>query len=253
MIVQYTVGLPSTNAEYDASVLFLSIGAITTVSSILTATLLVREYVMVIINELKSIAARDKLTDILNRRGFEEYLPEIMDYAREGGAEVGLIVIDIDHFKAVNDTYGHGFGDDVIIALGHMLSAHKGDDGLAVRLGGEEFLLAVPVQSLDEACALAELIRQRWSRQSHYFQSSEVRCTASFGVSLLREAESVSAAISRADQALYGAKQTGRNKVQSEADLQVAKLNYVAAQMQMANQGKFAMDADSGPVTKKKR
>jgi len=241
LIVNHHVGLFSMDMAYDASVLFLNFGALTAVFSVLIATLLVREYVMVIINDLKNIAAKDKLTDISNRRGFEDSMPQLIEYAKAQNRDICFIVLDIDHFKAVNDTYGHGFGDDIIMALARLLAAHKSPEGLAVRLGGEEFLLAMPVSSLDEACTMAELIRERWSRRHHYCQTEDVRCTASFGVSMLRQGEPISAALARADQALYGAKKTGRNKVKSEEDLQVAKLNFSASQMRQANEGHFSM------------
>lgn len=240
LLVHNHAGLLGTGWALETSELLLSFGVVTAVCSVLMATLLVREYVMVIINDLKDIAARDKLTNILNRRGFEERIPDLIEAGQAKNCDVCFIVLDIDHFKAVNDTHGHGFGDEVIFALGRMLAAHKSTEGLAVRLGGEEFLLAMLVSSLDEGRTIAELIRERWSRLDHYTLLNNVRCTASFGVSLLREGEPTRIALARADQALYGAKQTGRNRVRSEEDLQIAKLNYSAQQMQLAAQGEYS-------------
>lgn len=237
-IVWYMIGLPSANAEYDTSGLFMTMGMITTLFTVCAAMLLVREYIILIIEDLKFTANRDKLTGLLNRRGFEdEAMESLIAQTRTTQFQVAIILFDIDHFKLINDTYGHGIGDDILRGLGNLLSAHKGKDGVAARLGGEEFVLAIPAVSLEAACAQAELLRERVARQTCYDDATEVKCTASFGVSLCQPGEPFACAIARADEALYGAKQTGRNQVKSEADLQVAKLRRAVLNMKLANEG----------------
>lgn len=219
LIVVYMLSLPGTNLEADISTLFLRIGALTTTASVVMATLLVREYVLLIIKELKEIAAQDELTKVFNRRGFEEAIHGATKKANKQGLKMSFIVLDIDHFKQVNDTYGHGFGDDVLAALGKLLNAHKAKQRLAARMGGEEFVFAVPVRCLDEARMVAELIKERWRRCRHFYNGDEIRCTASFGVALHTEGETLAATLERADRALYRSKKLGRDKVQTELDL----------------------------------
>lgn len=231
VIVGFMVGLSSKHAEYDTSMLYIRMGVITTLSSIGSATFLVREYFMLIIEELRVNANRDKLTGLLNRRGFEDTVDGMIAKADAGKGEIAVIMLDIDRFKELNDSYGHGLGDEVLRALGMLLNTHKGPEGLAVRMGGEEFLLLLPVTELEQGLTQTRLLRERWARQRFYGLCEEIISTASFGVSLYQKGEPISAAISRADKALYHAKQTGRNRVISEFDLRTDALKSVAAKM----------------------
>lgn len=223
-VIGYYVGLPSTPLDYDRSALFLTMGLLTMVAALLCAALLVREAIVVIIGELKTLANRDELTGILNRRGFDEAVEDFSRTAQSKGHQFAILAVDIDYFKRINDTYGHGFGDRVIHSLGQMLCAHHGDDGLAGRVGGEEFVMALAVSSLEEACHMAELLRQRWARQTFFADQEDVRSTASFGVSLHRADQSLAMTIAQADKALYHAKQSGRNRVSTDQDVRLAAL-----------------------------
>ncbi len=124
-----------------------------------------------------------------------------------------ILLADIDHFKAINDRFGHQFGDKVIAGFASMLRDHSPDHGCAARLGGEEFAVLLPGVSLDHAIALAE--RMCLSLEARQWPQNATDCvvTASFGVTLLGGGETFPTAIARADELLYRAKQGGRNCV----------------------------------------
>ena len=229
IVTYFTVGLPQTRAEYDASILFTAVRFAVGVMSLGTAMLLVGEYLGVMISDLKNLADRDKLTGLLNRRGFENQFQTLCATSQTDKKQVALILLDIDFFKSVNDNYGHVVGDAVIRALADVLTVHSGKEGMAARLGGEEFVVVLPVSSLDEAEQCAELIRLRWQKRVHYSSDTEFRSTVSIGIALTAPGDhTVVATLERADDALYLAKKTGRNKTVSEADLNVAKLRMSA-------------------------
>jgi diguanylate cyclase (GGDEF)-like protein len=127
-----------------------------------------------------------------------------------------LLFIDIDHFKKINDTYGHNIGDQVLLAFVDTLSKNTRTQDLLARWGGEEFVLACPDTSLENACGLAEKLR-RCIEENNWPKA--LRVTASFGVAQLLEGESPTDFIARADKALYVAKAQGRNcvRVSSQA------------------------------------
>lgn len=153
----------------------------------------------------------DGLTGLLNRRAFDAAAESSMS---DGGA---VIFCDIDHFKLVNDRFGHEAGDDVICTFAHLLyrtGYHAG------RIGGEEFALLLPGKTAQEAYALADMIRARFSETMHPILSAGEYLSASFGVSACAAGEGSRAAFRRADVALYQAKETGRNRVVDFASFQ---------------------------------
>ena len=233
IVTYFTVGLPQTRAEYDASILFTAVRFAVGVMSLGTAMLLVGEYLGVMISDLKNLADRDKLTGLLNRRGFENQFQTLCATSQTDKKQVALILLDIDFFKSVNDNYGHVVGDAVIRALADVLTVHSGKEGMAARLGGEEFVVVLPVSSLGEAEQCAELIRLRWQKRVHCSSDTEFRSTVSIGIALTAPGDhTVVATLERADDALYLAKKTGRNKTVSEADLNVAKLRMSAVPLE---------------------
>ena len=160
---------------------------------------------------LRDAAGRDPLTGLFNRRGFEQALSEIGAAGRLEGA---VIICDIDHFKQVNDRYGHAAGDRVIQALADALWRHMPINALSARFGGEEFVAYLPAATLAEAGIYAQTLRGYFAAQDWRHMTIDQQITASFGVaSVISGEESVQAAIKRADQALYDAKAAGRNKV----------------------------------------
>jgi diguanylate cyclase (GGDEF)-like protein len=160
--------------------------------------------------ELEERLTRDPLTGVLNRDG----LAPVFDYSGDTNATplLSLIFIDIDHFKNINDTYGHNTGDQVLRAFAQALSENTRTQDLLARWGGEEFALACPDTSLENACGLAEKLRRCIAE--HEWPKG-LKVTASFGVAQLLEQESPTDFIARADKALYLAKAQGRNCVRA--------------------------------------
>ena len=159
---------------------------------------------------------RDVLTGLLNRKPFYEKVLQLIGAQRNApadaaaGSEVCLAVIDIDHFKAVNDQYGHLVGDETLILFAHtMVEAFRGGD-LLFRMGGEEFV--VVLKDVDMARALAVLERLRHAIEARDFPQAG-RLTASIGASLVTADDLPTNLIDRADKALYYAKTSGRNQV----------------------------------------
>ncbi|WP_172830098.1 sensor domain-containing diguanylate cyclase [Halopseudomonas salegens] len=156
-------------------------------------------------------AERDPLTDTLNRRGFDDQLELAFATARRYERPLALIFLDLDHFKSINDRYGHTVGDDVLCAVARDLCAAVRDSDIVSRWGGEEFVILAPETPLIEAEQLANRLCRMLAEQ-HYSFVGQV--TASFGVAELTPKESKSDFIRRADQALYAAKTAGRNRVE---------------------------------------
>ena len=153
-------------------------------------------------NVLKQQVERDPLTGALNRIGLEQVLTKSLE-------NVSMIFIDIDHFKTLNDKYGHGIGDEILREFTKLVSENSRSSDFLARWGGEEFLLICPNCNLMEAHDIAEDLREVIS--SHPF-THDIEITASFGVAH-RENETTANLIERADLALYAAKAQGRNKV----------------------------------------
>ena len=161
--------------------------------------------------ELEVLATRDPLTNCLNRRAFFVGLEEAFMLAKERGEELSVIMCDIDHFKLVNDNYGHATGDDVIRQVAQQISASLRSTDALGRYGGEEFCAFLPRMGILQATALAERIRQQIEKSG-----GRVKATTSFGVTALKFGAATPAdLINQADEALYLSKQTGRNRVTS--------------------------------------
>jgi len=162
-------------------------------------------------------ALTDPLTGILNRKGFDQRLKALFDEPAAPGRVHCLVMLDIDHFKKVNDAHGHVMGDRVIQGLGEILRRAVGDGPCsAARYGGEEFALVMPHCTLDEALALAEQTRNRAKTmkiRNRNTQEVMFTITISGGVAALRPGDDAAAFIARADAALYRSKQDGRDRV----------------------------------------
>jgi diguanylate cyclase len=172
------------------------------------------------LDDVREQAVTDALTGLANRHRFGTAIAEMVHTAAEPGRTLALLMIDLDHFKRVNDTHGHVTGDAVLRYTAETVRrCVKGSD-LAARYGGEEIAVLLPDTGLEGACALAEQIRAKLSAQPLRKKDSKETIgviTASLGVALYRPAESAEQFIERADQALYRAKAGGRNRVEREA------------------------------------
>ncbi|XZG70942.1 GGDEF domain-containing protein [Chitinibacteraceae bacterium HSL-7] len=155
-------------------------------------------------------AERDPLTGVLNRAGGSARMLDWVDRSTEPAQPLSLVFIDLDHFKQVNDRYGHAAGDAVLKEFATLVEAHVRRNDFVVRWGGEEFVLVLPGARLDVALRVAEKLRERVA--GHIWPEVE-QMTASFGVAQLGTGERLQTCIARADAALYLAKQQGRNQV----------------------------------------
>jgi diguanylate cyclase len=160
-------------------------------------------------------ATVDALTGLANRRAFDQQLAACL-VAPQDALGPCLLVGDIDHFKSINDTWGHGFGDQVLRAVAEVLKVMAPQGSQAARVGGEEFALLLPAATLDGARTLAEQIRQRIGAARIRRQGSDetvARVTLSLGVVRHQPGETAHALVERADRALYAAKAAGRDRV----------------------------------------
>jgi diguanylate cyclase (GGDEF)-like protein len=166
--------------------------------------------------ELKLLASTDSLTQLFNRRYFSNEANAILEKNKRAKEAITVAVLDIDFFKKINDTYGHGLGDKVIIRVADVLRAQCRRQDLFARYGGEEFVILMPNTYLNEAYTLAERIRQELENVVIPIdQQQSVSFTVSIGIAEVdAETPDLQAAINRADKALYTAKNNGRNQSQ---------------------------------------
>lgn len=161
--------------------------------------------------QLSQLAERDALTGTLNRRALDEnMLMSINRLGRNSSKKTSLIILDLDHFKAINDTYGHSTGDQILIRIAELIRSSIRMSDRLFRYGGEEFVIIAENSSSENARKLAENIREK-VEQSNLFSKRSI--TISLGVSQLNKDLSADQWLSNADEALYEAKRSGRNKV----------------------------------------
>jgi diguanylate cyclase (GGDEF)-like protein len=165
----------------------------------------------VLLAGLRTAASTDGLTQLANRRAFDETLQRELAIATGSGGSVALLLFDLDHFKRLNDELGHLGGDDVLRAVAAVLRQHARQGDTAARYGGEELALVLPAADLPAAVAAAERVRATIAEIT-----SPARVTASIGVAVYPDcAAGVPELIAAADHALYAAKHGGRNQVQA--------------------------------------
>jgi len=166
---------------------------------------------------LQDQAHSDTMTGLFNKGYFLDQLPRSMHFARRKASALSLVMLDIDHFKPINDTYGHLTGDRILVDLAELLKRNLRKYDTAYRYGGEELVVILPDTSLGQALKLGERIRKKV--ESHGFRGENggrIKVTVSAGVTELGEDISTPAElIDRADRALYKAKESGRNQVQA--------------------------------------
>jgi diguanylate cyclase (GGDEF)-like protein len=158
-----------------------------------------------ITNELKHLALKDFLTGAYNRRYLDLY--QVHEETNS------LLLIDLDYFKKINDSYGHNCGDYILKKVSHMILDSILDAGTLVRLGGEEFAILSPNKSIQEGRKIAEKIRKKIAHTKFIYKVKAISLTVSIGVVEFNKQEPIEKVIEKADQALYQAKITGRNKV----------------------------------------
>lgn len=164
---------------------------------------------------LRDLAWRDPLTHVLNRARFFERAAEELSRARRHDRHISVIMMDLDHFKHINDQQGHAAGDRVLESVCWRWGEIMRSTDLLARLGGEEFAVLMPDSELRAACALGERLRHAIADRPISVSGLELQCTVSAGVAMVEPAdEGIDDALRRADEALYQAKARGRNRVQ---------------------------------------
>lgn len=160
------------------------------------------------INEL---LRSDALTGIANRRHFFEYFQKMHAHATRHKTPLSLVMADIDHYKEVNDRYGHQVGDEVLFDFAQLLKNNCREEDLPARYGGEEFAILLVPANKDEAYNLVERLRSTIEKTE--FGDYKLKITTSFGIASLQNTEDIDTLLKKADQALYAAKSAGRNQV----------------------------------------
>jgi diguanylate cyclase (GGDEF)-like protein len=164
---------------------------------------------------LENLANTDPLTGIYNRAGLQRRL-DAMALRDKGLMGVGVIAMDLDHFKVLNDRYGHDMGDKVLKTFAALLAMNLRNDDIFARIGGEEFVVVCRRQPLEGVHAFAEKLRQL-AGQCTFNSEDGLGVTMSIGVAIMAAGEDFADALKRADDALYRAKQSGRNRVEFDS------------------------------------
>jgi diguanylate cyclase (GGDEF)-like protein len=169
-------------------------------------------------SRLRESNRRDALTGVYNRRHFREVFEQLLHHASETRQPLGVLLIDLDHFKRINDTHGHLAGDECLRVLARTLEdTLRGEQAVIARFGGEEFVIVLPSASPSHVLEVAERLRRRISEDRIRYGGREIAMTASIGAFAvpLDFAANPDAALHQADDALYAAKNAGRNRVHS--------------------------------------
>jgi diguanylate cyclase (GGDEF)-like protein len=161
---------------------------------------------------LLEASIRDELTGLHNRRYLMTRLNEEFERARRKGTALGLLMMDVDHFKAVNDKYGHPAGDEVLRSIAQTLASMLREYDVGGRYGGEEFAVVLAETSPADMVKLAERIREKIEQLDDHGNATGIHVTISIGVALLRDDDTTETLLQRADTALYRAKESGRNR-----------------------------------------
>ncbi len=168
--------------------------------------------------KMAEMSTVDELTKLHNRRYFIEALEGEFERASRYEIEMALIMVDLDHFKKINDTYGHPSGDMVLSEIGRILKKHVRRNDIACRYGGEEFAVILSNVSRENIYAAYDRFREMVSEHLFEYESNQFHITVSIGIAFSNNAESANDLLSQADQALYQAKDTGRNKTVTYMD-----------------------------------
>jgi diguanylate cyclase len=166
------------------------------------------------IEEQRKKAMHDSLTGLPNREFYQQRLEQELQRIKRYGGKLSLMVCDVDLFKRINDNYGHLAGDKVLNIIAKSLQKNLRSSDFIARYGGEEFVALMPETSTAEAKIIAEKLRKKVERSPFNFKKEPIQITVSFGISEFAPGESADEVFSRADKALYSAKEKGRNQVQ---------------------------------------
>lgn len=212
ILTVYFASAPLTMENLNSSIYFVAFHFSITLASIGLALSLCIAIGMEEIMDLQRLSETDSLSGLVNRRGFEQEVKRQMELCLANKVPLCLIVCDIDHFKQVNDQFGHDSGDRIIKGFGKIIKSSCRRTDLVARIGGEEFCILLPVATKEMALLVANSAREAFARKAFSDIPSGTHFTASFGIAQIEPDDNYSDLFKRADAALYEAKQTGRNK-----------------------------------------
>lgn len=200
------------------------------------------------VGELEKMAATDELTQLYNHRAFEQHLAHEMERTRRTGSALALIMLDLDHFKKVNDEHGHPVGNEVLVEWSKRIKATVRKLDVACRYGGEEFVIICPTTGMRQVRTIAERLRQVCESESFQTQAGPLAVTCSIGADVLFSGDSDSRTdlIARVDEQLYRAKRGGRNQVCYGRGEDSSRMNEVNADEKSALSGLFGSSYDAG-------
>ncbi|NLO17412.1 MAG: diguanylate cyclase, partial [Arcobacter butzleri] len=158
-------------------------------------------------------SSTDFLTGLLTRRKFDLKLKEIEEEYQRTNNSYSIVFIDIDHFKSINDTYGHNAGDVVLSTFGKILKSKVSNDGIVARYGGEEFVIILKNRNLENSLELCDKIKDLIAKSKFIYDEIKIQVTFSAGIIERRDYQSLEEALKQADKYLYTAKNSGRDKV----------------------------------------
>lgn len=200
-------------------------------------------------NELVFLAGHDSLTQLLNRRGFEQQLKSAIHEAALRGTRFLLLYLDLDNFRVINDTRGHSAGDALIVHVAEVLRENLGDNAVLARTGGDEFAIILPLPADQDPAVSADALRRTLNRVPFHWQGQTFRAQASIGAVVADGQLSAEEALSRADTACSAAKERGRNRVQfwnddeQELLLHHGQMKWVAQLHAALDSGRFELHA----------
>jgi diguanylate cyclase (GGDEF)-like protein len=167
-------------------------------------------------DSMEALATLDTLTGLPNRRSFDLLAGQALQEAQRDNTSLVALLIDLDHFKVLNDTHGHLAGDEVLRQFANVLQGSLRQSDILCRWGGEEFIVLLREADGRQAFDVAEKIRRRTEQLTFSYNDQPLRLTTSIGLSSLQRDDTLHTLLTRADHALYRAKQGGRNRVCSE-------------------------------------
>ena len=173
------------------------------------------------LEETKKEASTDFLTQVANRASFDRAIADLVNDFYKRNYPFVLLMIDIDHFKKINDTYGHQAGDFVLRELARLLKSQLRARDIIARYGGEEFAILLPGVTFSQAIRVAERLRRTVEKHLFKYGDREIPVTVSIGVAPMREGLDETSLVEKADKALYLAKRSGRNQVKTDLDVEL--------------------------------
>ena len=169
--------------------------------------------------QARAAALEDELTGLHNRRAFYEFGGQLLRHAKRHASPLAMVMMDLDYFKQVNDTYGHDAGDEVLRQIARLLQNRVRESDIVARLGGEEFALLLPDTTMGEAIELTERMLEMLNELVIQHKGRSIRASASFGITrLIVGDQTLEDLMHRADRALYQSKDQGRGRVSTCSD-----------------------------------